>query len=328
MKTKHSWILAALLGVAITGSTGFAADNATPITTPVAKSTQRAAWQERFTLGPGDVVSISMCGVPDSLRTEISIGPDGRITYLQAQDLPAAGLTVDELRKKLDLALETFYVKPCSIITPITYNSKKYVVLGAVANKGVFNFTRPVTVLEAIANAGGIETGLYERTTVELADLSRSMLVRKNARVPVDFEKLFHGDLKQNVPLEPGDYLYFQPMNWNEVYVVGLVNNPGTTTFRPKMTVVRAITARGGFAEGAYKKHVLIVRGSATKPQTILVDTTAVLTGAASDVELQPKDIIYVSDKPWAKAEALLESATRAFVQAVVVTSVSVHITK
>src|SRR5688572_24564801 len=63
---------------------------------------QRAAWQKRLTLGAGDSLAISMYGEPALLRPEVPIGPDGKLSYLQAAEVLAAGLTVDELRARLD----------------------------------------------------------------------------------------------------------------------------------------------------------------------------------------------------------------------------------
>ena len=53
-----------------------------------------ADWQRRLTLGPGDMLSLSLYDQADSGR-QLAIGPDGRLNYLQVQDFPAAGLTVD-----------------------------------------------------------------------------------------------------------------------------------------------------------------------------------------------------------------------------------------
>jgi hypothetical protein len=58
---------------------------------------------------------------------------------------------------------------------------KKYFVPGAVANKGVYTLDRPIRVIEAIARAGGLETGSYEERTVKTADLQRSFLVRNGS---------------------------------------------------------------------------------------------------------------------------------------------------
>ena len=176
--------------------------------------------------------------------------------------------------------------------------------LGAVVNKGVFTFDRPLTVIEAIARAGGLETGLYERDTVELADLGHSFLVRNSQRVPVDFERLFErGDLSQNVPLQPDDYLYFALASANEIYVLGEVISPGVAAFLPQTQ--RHQRHRRSAADSRARRsssRVLVVRGSLNHPQTFVVDAADILSAKKPDFKLQAKDIVYVSKNPWVKA--------------------------
>src|SRR4029078_7479104 len=57
---------------------------------------QRAKWQERLTFGAGDIIDIHQAKDPSLSRTNVIIGPDGRIDYLQAIGVKAAGLTVEE----------------------------------------------------------------------------------------------------------------------------------------------------------------------------------------------------------------------------------------
>jgi len=287
----------------------------------VSAAGKRAPWQQRLTLGAGDSLNISLFNLPDTIHLDVPIAPDGRITFLQARNVMAAGLTIDELRAKLDETLANYYQNPHTIITPAAIHSKKYIVLGSVANKGLYTLDRPVTVIEAIARAGGLETGLYDQKTVELADLQHSFLIRNGERVPVDFEKLFqHGDLSQNVPLAPDDYLYFASAGVNEIYVLGEINSPGVLVFAPKPTAMKAIAARGGFTEKAYRRRVLVVRGSLNHPQTFVVESSDILAGKAVDFPLQPKDIVYVSTSAWVRAEDLLDTAARAFIQGFIVT--------
>lgn len=284
----------------------------------------KAQWQQRLTLGPGDLLDISLFEMEDSARKDVPVGPDGRISFLQARDVMATGLTVDELRAAIDKQLEKFYQSPRTVLVPTAIRSKKYYVLGAVVTKGVFNFDRPLTVIEALARAGGLETGVYERNTVELADLQHSFLVRNGKRLPLDFERLFQqGDLAQNIPLEPDDFLYFALASANEIYVLGEVLNPGVATFLPRSTVISAVTARGGFTPRAFKSRVLVVRGSLNNPQKFIIDTGDVLTGKKTDFRLQSKDIVYVSLNPWVKAEEILDMAATAFIQGFVVNTTS-----
>jgi protein involved in polysaccharide export with SLBB domain len=281
---------------------------------------KRAAWQQRLTLGPGDVLNLQLFDMPDTAKMDVPIGPDGRISFLQAREVMAAGLTIDELRARMNEVLAKYYQNPHTVITPAAFHSKKYVILGAVVNKGVYAFDRPLSVIEAIARAGGLETGLYRAQTVELADLQRSLLVRNRQRVPVDFERLFQrGDLSQNVPLEPDDYLYFALASANEIYVLGEVMLPGVQVFAAKPTAISVITSRGGFTIRAFKSRVLVVRGSLDHPQTFVVDTANILSGKAPDFKLQPKDIVYVGRNPWVAAVEVVDMAAKAFVQSLVV---------
>ena len=293
---------------------------------------KRADWQQRLTLGPGDTLNLQLFDMPDSARTEVPVGPDGRISFLQAHDVMAAGLTVDELPAKMDEALAKFYQNPHSIITPVAYYSKKYLMLGAVVNKGVYTFDRPLRVIEAIARAGGLETGLYAARTVELADLQRSFLVRKTedntvSRIPIDFEALFQqGDLSQNVALAPGDYVYLPPTGRQEVYVLGEVRSPGLVPFSKDLTALGAITARSSFTDRAWKAKVLIVRGSFSHPETIVVNTSDILKARGVDMPLANRDIVYVHRKPWAKAQEILESAISDFANAAAIGWTGLHV--
>lgn len=327
MKTKlRLHHLLAALTVAALVSSSRAAD--APATLSASSPAKRAKWQEHLTLGPGDVLNFALFDAPDSSRQDIAIGPDGRVTYLQAQDIVATGLTVDELRAVLDKELAKYYRNPRTIVTPSAIRSKRYFVLGAVTQKGVFLLDRPTTVIEAVAKAGGLETGLFERNTVEQADLTHSFLVRQGKRLTVDFEKLFQqGDLAQNISLEPDDYLYFPSSSLNEIYVLGEVVAPGPLGYKPNANIIGAIAERGGYTERAYRQRVLVVRGSLNKPETFVLDTKDMLAGKATNFKLQPKDIVYVAARPWVKAEELLDSATQSFVQAAVVTWTGIHAT-
>lgn len=97
----------------------------TNVVLSAASAPKRAEWQQRLTLGPGDQLNISLFEVADTTRNDVPVGPDGRITFLQARDVIAAGLTVDELRARLDAELGKFYQNPRTIITPSAFRSKE-----------------------------------------------------------------------------------------------------------------------------------------------------------------------------------------------------------
>ncbi len=292
-----------------------------PAAFSVASPVERAEWQQHLTLGAGDVLSFHLYGFPELTRENVPIAPDGRISYLEAENIVAAGATVDELRERINADLGRFRRSPQAYVTPVAFHSKRYFVLGTVEQKGVFYLDRPITVIEAVARAHGFATGISEGDTVNTTDFSRSFLSRGGHRVPVDFERLFmHGDLSQNVALEPNDYLYFPASNAGEIYVLGEVGLPGPVAFDSNSSALSAIVSRGGFTERAWKAHVLVVRGSLDHPVAFTVDIAGALTGRSPNLALQPGDLVYVSDRPWIKAEELLDHAATAFVASAVVT--------
>ncbi|HSU54337.1 MAG TPA: SLBB domain-containing protein, partial [Candidatus Dormibacteraeota bacterium] len=303
------------------------------VTTPRAFSivspAQRAAWQQHLTLGPGDVINLGLFGQPEVTQNEVSIPPDGMLNYLEATNVLATGLTIDELRARMDKQLGEFRRAPRTLITPVSFRSKRYYVLGKVMTKGVYVLDRPITVLEAIARAHGLENGLVDRNIIELADFQRSFLARGGKRFPLDFEKLFEqGDLSQNIPIEPGDYLYFPGTGGKELYVVGEVRLPGVVNYTPETTIMAAISARGGYTERAYKARVLVIRGSLNNPERFAVDTHAILDAKAMDFRLKPRDIIYVNSRPFIRVEELADAAATAFIQALITEWVGVSVVK
>jgi len=289
---------------------------------------QRAAWQQHLTLGPGDVLNFALYGQPELNRVDVSINPDGRVSFLEAEVM-ASGLTIDELRAKFDEALGTVRRSPHTMITPVAFRSKKYYMLGKVMTKGVYVLDRPITVLEAVARAHGFENGLVDRNIIDVADFQRSFLARGGKRFSLNFEKLFQeGDLSQNIAIEPDDYLYFPGTSVKEVYVVGEVRLPGSVVYTPQMTIMAAITARGGYSERAYKARVLVVRGSVNNPQAFAVDTHAILDGKATNFKLLPKDIVYVNSRPFIRVEELADLAMTAFIQSLITEWVGVDVVK
>jgi len=287
-----------------------------------------APWQERFTVGPGDIFHLRIYGRTDSIRIYVPVGPDGRISFLEAQSVPVAGLTVDEMRARLDEVRSAFYNNVRTIVTPVEWRSKKYYVLGAVVDRGAYTLDRPLTLIEAVARTRGIASGLFEHNTVDLADLGRAFIVRDQQRLPVDFEKLFHrGDLTQNILIAPGDYIYFPSGTVNEVYVLGAVRSPGLLGLTSANTLVGVLTIRGGLLPSAYKQRVLVIRGALQQPETFVVDLAAILTGREKDFILQPKDIVYVAEKPWQRAQEILQVAVNSFVQAMTTAWVNENVT-
>ncbi|MFT3990861.1 MAG: polysaccharide biosynthesis/export family protein [Luteolibacter sp.] len=321
-------LLISIIGFAAAGLACAGEPRAVPVTPtvePMVKTTDTVpgnsapasptSWRSRYELGPGDVINLSLFGRPELDRPGFRIAPDGTISYLQAQNIKVAGLSLDEARLAIEKSLASNFRSPRVIITPQEVASKRFTILGKVTNRGVVTLERPITLVEAIANAGGIETGLVEQNTAELADLDRSFITRNGQRLPVDFRKLLQeGDMKRNIEIEPNDFIYIASAISNDYYVLGAVMNPGVQTLTSDASVIAAITRRGGMTPRAWQDRVLIIRGSLDKPQTFAVNVRDILAAKQTDFKIEPKDIIYVADRPWADAEDIVKLALSAFV--------------
>jgi polysaccharide export outer membrane protein len=274
-----------------------------------------ASWHTRYTLGAGDVLNLGMYGRPDLAHAQIAVQPDGNISFLQV-NVQAEGLSIDELRTALESALAEFYKHPRVIVSPAELRSKKYYII-APSGSGAYSMDRPVTILDALARSRGEENNTFSHGgsgTADFADLSHAILIRHGKRLPLNIEALLlKGDLRQNLEIEPGDYIYIASGGGDDVYVLGEVTAPGVQKANSPLSVIAAITARGGFTKAAFRQRVLVVRGSLSNPRTFVVNTNEMLKGHKADFALEPKDIVFVSARPWKFAEELTDMAVNAF---------------
>ena len=262
MKIRRCWLA---LGVLFIVAAGFASEP--------------PSWTRHYAFGPGDVMDISLFGRPDLTRVNLFVEPDGNINYLQATGIHAEGLTVDGLRAKLEEALSKYYKLPRVMIAPKELRSKKYFILGKVEAAGAYPMDHPVSLVEAVAQAKGVELGLVEDKTVELCDYNHSFLLRRGKHMPVDFQRLFvQGDTNQDVTLEPNDYIYMASAISNNIFVLG-ASMIAVLKVKSNLSITSAIALRAGFTP-SLPHRVLVLRGSIEHPQHFVIDINRAASAA------------------------------------------------
>jgi polysaccharide export outer membrane protein len=270
---------------------------------------------EPFQLGPGDVIEIEILGRTGS-RSQTFLGPDGRIYYDLVSGLDLWGLTPAEARTALEQDLGKFYHQPRVALSVKEVQSRRVWVVGRLNKTGVFPLAAPMTVIEAISLAGGLFTSRFTGSTEELADLEHSFLIRKGELVPINFQRLLRqGDTTQNVYLKPDDFIYLPSALSKEIYVIGAVRAPRPLGYTDFMTLTTAIAKSLGPTPEAHLLQVVIVRGSLSEPKIALVNYRAIMTGQVPDIQLQPRDIVYVPDKPYGTLERYANMAVNTFVR-------------
>lgn len=255
----------------------------------------RGERSQKFVLGKGDVLSISVYNEPDLNIKALPVRPDGMISYPLIGDVVAEDKTVQELRDDITQELSRFVKAPKVSVIVGQFNSLEYTLVGEVVHPGVYPLNTNVSLSKAIAKSGGLTKGQFHASSVELADLTHAFISRENKILPVDFVALLrNGDLRHDIPLHPGDYIYIPSGLSKEIYVLGEVNRADLFAFREDMPLSKAVVIAKGFTPDADLNRVHIVRGSLDEPTLYVVDLEAILNGEATDVALRPGDIVYV----------------------------------
>ncbi len=253
---------------------------------------------DEYRLGPGDRIEIELIGFGDP-PTDTVVGPDGRIYFHLVPGLNVWGMTQSEACRALEKELTRYVRHPRVTLSVRQVVSQRVWVLGRLQRPGIYPIQRPTTLIDAITQAGGLYTARFTGTTEELADLQHSFIVREGEFLPVNFKALIHGgDLSQNIYLRPDDFVFLPSALSTGVYVLGAVFDPRAVSFKDQVTVSSAIAAARGTLPEARLREVVIVRGSLSNPHCAVVNFHDIVRGRIPDVPLQPRDIVYVPEKP------------------------------
>ena len=270
-----------------------------------------------FRIGPGDRVDVEMLGAGQASQPAL-VGPDGKIYFDLLPGLPVWGLTLTQTRDLLERELKQYYKSPRATVTLREVRSSRVWVLGRLNAPGIYPLETPMTVVDAVTRAGGLYTAQFTGTTEELADLRNSFLLRHGKFMPVNFKKLIHeGDMSQNIYLEADDFVYLPSAMSTEIYVLGAVGQARAVSFKDQVTLISAIAEARGTLPDAWLREVVIIRGSLTEPHYAVVDFQDILKGKAQNIALQPRDIVYVPDRPLGMFQNAVKSIVDTFVRTV-----------
>lgn len=153
-----------------------------------------------YRIGPDDVLQVSVWR-NEALSRTVPVRPDGMISLPLVNDVLAGGRTPMELRSELIARLKEYAPAPEVSVIVAEVHSFKVSVVGAVTKPGRYDMRTWVTVLDALALAGGL---------TEYADRSRIVVLRrepeKTRRMPFDYSKADREGLAAaNFLLQPGD---------------------------------------------------------------------------------------------------------------------------
>jgi polysaccharide export outer membrane protein len=154
-----------------------------------------------YSVGPGDLLAVNVWK-NEALSQRVVVRPDGFVTLPLLGDIAADGRTVDAIADDIANRAQKFYTeRPVVSVEVAELHSYRIYVLGEVARPGEFTPRGQVTVLQALALAGGFTRFA---TPNDITILRRGGAHER--RIPFVYTQVVdHGDLRENLPLQTND---------------------------------------------------------------------------------------------------------------------------
>ncbi len=196
--SRTAWTMLVVLCVSLQLGTSALADGVTPAAGAAAAHQQIV--DESYLVQPGDTLTVSVWKETE-LQGDVLVRPDGGLSFPLAGDIEAAGHTVQEIRKALEIRLAKYIPDPAVTVAVKRTDGSRIFVVGKVNRPGDFPLIRPIDVMQALSLAGG---------TTPFADVNGIRVLRREG----DHQEVFRfrysdvrrgRDLGQNILLHAGD---------------------------------------------------------------------------------------------------------------------------
>ncbi len=247
--------------------------------------------QESLRIGPGDLLHVSVFREPD-FEQRPRVEDSGDVSLDLIGRLHVAGLTPAAAAH----AIEARYLgagilnHPQVSITVEQYATQSVAVLGQVGRPGMLPITTPLSLLDVLSMAGGLNETADRHVTIEhaagsTASQPASVFVGNSAEAQVAAAK---------VMVAPGDKVIVPRAGI--VYVLGDVGRPGGYVMQndARLTALEALAlAAGAQKTAAEQQAVLLHREGGTVIQRRL-PLRDIERGKLPDVTLAPNDVVYV----------------------------------
>ena len=153
-------------------------------------------------LGAGDVLEIRIYNEPE-LSGIHQVGSDGTVRLPLLGPVVVQGLSPEEATEKITAAYNSEFLQNAQVSVFVKeFNSRKVYVLGQVKNPGPYPFDEKMTIIAAIAKAGG---------TTRLADPNRTVVTRDKEGNQMRLNAMV-GDIGRgeapDLSLMPGDIVF------------------------------------------------------------------------------------------------------------------------
>lgn len=168
--------------------------------TAQAAEPQAGKSRNSYTVGPEDVLDVSVWK-DEALSKEVVVRPDGKISFPLIGDVQAQGRTVDQIRQEIQTRIEEFVPGAPVSVMALQIRSPKIYIVGKVMRPGMYVMFERMSVMQALALAGGFTPFSATADILVLRDEGG-----KQVTINVDYDDLAKGKrLDQNILLNTGD---------------------------------------------------------------------------------------------------------------------------
>jgi polysaccharide biosynthesis/export protein len=247
-----------------------------------------------YRVGPEDRLRVEIMGAED-LSREYRVNGAGRLQLPLVGGVAVAGLSLDEVEQAIAEAYGESYLRNPQVSVEVTeFRSQQFTVVGAVTNPRVYNTTRQITLIEALAMAGGInrEAGSNVYLTDRVIDPETAQPVTRT--LIIDVEDLMRNAQQYNLVL--GEAAMINVPRGGFVYVEGQVERPGAYPQRADTTILKALAEAGGLTFEASRSNIRVLRRDSGNGAWESMDVTyrQIRENPDSDINLRSGDIVIV----------------------------------
>jgi polysaccharide export outer membrane protein len=154
---------------------------------------------DSYVIGASDVLVVTVWKQP-TLSGTLLVRPDGMISMPLLGDVQASGATPLELGDQIAAKLKKYLQDPTVSVVLSQINSKKVFLLGEVEKRGPVELTSGMTLLQAIASAGGL---------TNYANAKKIYILRHEEgtqrRISAHYKEALKGESEFNLALQSGD---------------------------------------------------------------------------------------------------------------------------
>ena len=249
-------------------------------------------------VGPDDLLAVSVYDSPELTRT-VRVDAGGNIRLPMLKDpIQVQGMVPSQLESAVAKALirGKVLVDPVVTVTIVEYQSRPVNVVGAVKNPLVFQATRPIPLLDAIARAGGLREDAGSDIVVSQQQVVRDgKPVRNIETIPV--RKLIdNADPSLNIMLHGGEEVLVPEAL--KIYVVGNVKKPGAYPIKSdeETTILQLLALSEGLTPYSAKVAYVYRRTPGGTKAEVPIELAKIMKRKSPDVPLQANDILYIPD--------------------------------